>query len=269
MTTSIEQFHALQDLFEDLGSVALAVSGGIDSLTLASVAHRTRDTDSRVYHAVSPAVPPQSTARLRRLAEKEGWSLSVIDAGEFTDESYRHNPVDRCYYCKTHLYESISQYSDAQIVSGANCDDLADYRPGLQAATEYGVRHPFIEAGLGKTDIRRLATFLGLGELAQLPASPCLSSRVETGIPILPDQLQRVNTAEQLVERETGSNTVRCRIKRKQIEIQIGDDALLSISSAQRQRLRRQLGSLFQISPRFIKFGPYIMGSAFLREGLQ
>ena len=170
-----------------LDAAAIAVSGGVDSMTLATLANRLLGrTRVAMIHAVSPAVPPEATERVRRLAETEGWDLSVLDAGEFADARYVHNPINRCYFCKTHLYDAICGVSDRPILSGANLDDLGEYRPGLEAAREHRVRHPYVEAGVGKEGVRALARALGLGDLAELPASPCLSSRIETLMAIDP-----------------------------------------------------------------------------------
>lgn len=97
-------------------------------MTLATLANRLLGrTRVAMVHAVSPAVPPEATGRVRRLAESEGWDLSVLDAGEFADARYVHNPINRCYLCKTHLYDAISGLSDRPILSGTNLDDLAEY----------------------------------------------------------------------------------------------------------------------------------------------
>lgn len=269
MTQAEAHIAGLQDRLRRLQRVAIAVSGGIDSLSLATLAHRTTGVHSQVFHAVSPAVPPQATARVRELARQEGWALTVIDAGEFDDPRYRDNPVDRCYYCKHGLYRAIAAQTDDTILSGANRDDLADYRPGLQAAAEHGVRHPFVEAGFGKAAIRQLARELGLGKLAELPASPCLSSRVETGIPIDGEQLRNINAAELLVARALSPRTVRCRIRPRAVEIQLDAETLDDLAPRQEAALGEAIARLFGHPADAIRFRPYAMGSAFLREGMQ
>ena len=107
----------------------MAVSGGVDSLTLAAFAHRVLGQRVSMFHAVSPAVPGEATQRTRELAEREGWTLTVIDAGEFGSADYMRNPLNRCFYCKTSLYGAIRPHTAAQIVSGTNLDDLGEYRP--------------------------------------------------------------------------------------------------------------------------------------------
>ena len=106
--------------------VAVAVSGGVDSMTLAYVAHHVLGHQATMYHAVSPAVPEEATRRVRSYAQSNGWHLKVISAGEFEDSEYVANPVNRCFYCKTNLYGSIAAHTEGSIVSGTNLDDLSD-----------------------------------------------------------------------------------------------------------------------------------------------
>ena len=125
-----------------------------------------------------------------------GWRLTEVDAGEFADPAYRANPVNRCYFCKTNLYDRIAHVTEGPIASGANLDDLGDYRPGLIAAAEHRVRHPFVEAGMDKAAVRALARDFDLADISELPAQPCLSSRVETGIAISASDLAFVARME-------------------------------------------------------------------------
>jgi len=205
--------------------LAIAVSGGVDSMTLATFAHRLAAAPVAMIHAVSPAVPPAATTRVRARAAADGWALTVTGAGEFDDPRYRNNPVDRCYFCKTNLYDRIRMLSSHPIASGANLDDLGDYRPGLLAASERAVVHPYIEAGVDKSAVRALARALGADDVAELPAQPCLASRVETGIAIDASDLafvDRVETA--LAHTLPVAATVRCRITHAGVAIEIGDD---------------------------------------------
>ena len=209
----------------------VACSGGIDSLVLATLAHRAAPEQTIVAHTVTPAVPGPGTARVVAFAEREGWNLELVRSSEFDDERYLSNPADRCYYCKSNLYDAISTLqgstsapTDAVILSGANTDDLGEYRPGLIAADEHAVHHPYVEAGWGKADIRSAARDLGLAE-ADLPASPCLASRLYTGTRVTASRLQAVEVGEALVTQLTGVAIVRCRIREANVSIEVrGED---------------------------------------------
>jgi uncharacterized protein len=254
-------------VLDDLGEVAVAVSGGIDSLTLATLAARhLGPARALMVHAVSPAVPPQATARVRDVAAAEGWTLRCVEAGEFSDPAYLSNPVNRCFFCKINLYGVVATVTRRTIVSGANVDDLGEYRPGLDAARRYAVRHPYVEAGVDKAGVRALARELGLGELADLPASPCLSSRVETGIPIDPATLGFVNAVEILIGAALSPRTVRCRVRASGLEIELDDAALSALSDRDAEALRREISALTPaaITAEPIRFAPYRTGSAFL-----
>lgn len=214
----------LIDELRKYDGLTIAVSGGIDSMTLAYVAHRFAGYPVVMVHAVSPAVPPAATARVRSYAAREGWHLELVDAGEFSDPSYLANPVDRCYFCKSHLYDSIHVRSDGPVASGANLDDLDDYRPGLKAAAERRVVHPLVDSGIDKAAVRSLARWHALIDIAELPAQPCLASRVETGIGIDADDLAFIDEVEGALRGWLGEPaTVRCRITREGVVIEVGD----------------------------------------------
>lgn len=271
MTDAVHR--ALAAAIGGLRGVAVAVSGGVDSLTLAAFAHRERGEAVRMYHAVSPAVPSEATARTRELAVAEGWRLDVIDAGEFTDPDYRRNPVNRCFFCKANLYAAIAARTEDQIVSGTNLDDLGEFRPGLDAARVHRVRHPYVEAGIGKRAVRQLAAALDLGAIADLPAAPCLASRVETGIRIEPPLLSLVHEAERLIGEALGAGgpnaAVRCRVRASGIVIELDEASLHRLDSAQERHLRDLVGDLLKRSglPRSVTIAPYRAGSAFLQRG--
>ena len=219
-----------------IGPAIIACSGGIDSTLLALVAHRRAPGQVIVAHAVSPAVPEEGTARVRALAGEEGWDLRLVRSGEFEDESYLSNPVNRCYFCKSNLYASLDAVrgqldGKGTVLSGANTDDLGEYRPGLIAASEKGVRHPWIEAGFGKAEIRALARELGL-PFADLPASPCLASRLYTGTRVTPGRLRAVHDCEALVRDRTGLLVVRCRVNEDTMLIEVPDDGRERINAA-------------------------------------
>jgi uncharacterized protein len=261
------RLEALQQILRDLGEVAVAVSGGMDSMTLAFIAHLTLGPGSAVFHAVSAAVPREATARVRRYAVREGWQLHLLNAGEFNDADYLRNPSDRCFYCKSNLYQTIARHTLATIVSGANQDDLNDYRPGLRAASRYGVRHPLLEAGIDKATVRAIARGLDLRDLAALPAAPCLSSRIETGIRIQPALLRFLHSLERYLAHQLRPQTVRCRIRHTGIVIELDQVTHTALSSIDQERLAKTIERRCQaagVGP-FLGFEPYRTGSAFLR----
>jgi pyridinium-3,5-biscarboxylic acid mononucleotide sulfurtransferase len=249
------------------GKLAVAVSGGVDSVTLATFAHREAGSSVEVFHAVSPAVPEEATERVKRLAENQGWRLRIVDAGEFADANYLANPVDRCFFCKTNLYDSIARHTGAQILSGANLDDLREYRPGLEAAKRHAVRHPYLEAGIDKRAVRALARELGLGALSELPAAPCLSSRVETGIAIRPEVLKAIHAVERSIAKDFPFGIVRCRVRARGIVIELDPETLAAIAGKREDEARAEAARIFAgIAPALdLSFEPYRNGSAFVR----
>ena len=242
ITTRPDAIAALERvgaILDDIPRRVVACSGGIDSLLLAHISHRHDSTATVVAHTVTPAVPGDGTARVVSHAEAQGWTLHTVRSGEFDDEAYLSNPTDRCYHCKSNLYDalgelrdSLPESDDAVILSGANVDDLGDYRPGLAAAAERGVRHPYVEAGVTKAEIRAMARHLGLAE-ADLPASPCLASRLYTGTRVTPSRLRAIEAGEALVRERAGVSVVRCRVR---------DDAVLvEVPASQRDLVDARL----------------------------
>lgn len=224
-------------VLQDIGDCAIAISGGVDSTTLAAVAAARREHQTRLYHALSPAVPEAATARLRAAALAHNWNYDEINARELDDPDYVANPANRCFFCKNNLYARIAAVTDLPICSGANLDDLSDYRPGLEAAKRYGVRHPFIDAGIGKATIRALAEKLRLSEFAALPASPCLASRIETDYPVTVSGLRFIQAAEVSLAERLAPNVLRCRLFHRGIVVELDADSLKKV---QRSRMLLQ-----------------------------
>lgn len=246
-------------LHEDLD---IAVSGGIDSMTLAFIAHRFLPKPPMMVHAVSPAVPAEATLRIRDYAAREGWRLTLVDAGEFADPSYRANPVNRCYFCKSNLYGRIGGLSAGTIASGTNLDDLGDFRPGLKAAEERHVVHPFVEARIGKAGIRQLARMHRLSDIAELPAQPCLASRVETGIAIDAGDLAFIDAAERHIREHVAVQAnVRCRLTHKGVVLEIGGPGEIDL----REIKERAAAFCKNAGRELAGVRPYRQGSAFLR----
>lgn len=266
MNAPANRIEVLARVIETMDEIAVAVSGGVDSLTLATFIHSRRPQRVAMFHAISPAVPAEATQRVRLLARQQGWQLDVIDAGEFADAHYRANPLNRCFYCKTSLYGAIAPRTRAQIVSGTNLDDLSEFRPGLDAAKNHNVRHPFVEAGIDKAGVRAIARQLGLGKISDLPAAPCLSSRIETGIAIDPLMLALVHQTEKLVGESVQPKTVRCRVRASGVVVELDDDALSGLTEVEHDELSAQVGRLFADAglAYTISFAPYRVGSAFV-----
>ena len=257
----------LQSRLQILGEVGIAVSGGVDSMTLAVVAHRLTGVTPIMFHAVSPAVPAEATERVRRFSAVEGWDLQLLDAGEFADERYLRNPANRCLFCKTNLYDAIATQTSRQLVSGTNTDDLTDFRPGLQAADDHNVRHPFVEAGIGKSGIRAIARQLGLDDLSELPSAPCLSSRIETGIRIQPITLHFVEDVERELTARLQPRLIRCRVRSDRVVLELDQDTLSSLDTSVRESARKHIATLWTAKSSLppVEFAVYRRGSAFLR----
>jgi uncharacterized protein len=260
----IDRQAALVAVLDRHADLAVAASGGVDSMVLAYVAHRFSRADVTVMHAVSPAVPLVATQRVREHAHRHGWNLRLLDAGEMADPQYLRNPVDRCFHCKKNLYGRIAGIVGGAIASGTNLDDLSDFRPGLEAAKNHGVVHPYVEAGLAKADIYEFAREFGLEDLAALPAQPCLSSRIETGIAVDREALRFIERAEaELTARLPGCRAIRCRITAAGVYLAL-DVLPEGEERAGLEAWARELCGRF--GREFAGLRPYRQGAAFLRE---
>ncbi len=219
----------LEKALEAMKGCVVACSGGVDSMLLSAFAHHVLKKSCWIIHAQSPAVPGEATTRVQDYAKKMTWQFEIVKTDEFSDERYLSNPVDRCFYCKDHLYRNLSAIShwvsdkttvSFPVLSGTNCDDLSEYRPGLSAAKNHGVRHPFVEAKIDKSDIRALSRALSL-PFSELPASPCLASRLYTGTRVIPERLLAADFAEERLRQGLGVDVVRCRLQEDEMRIEV------------------------------------------------
>ena len=193
------KYETLKSNIEDLGRVIVAFSGGVDSSLVAYVAAETLGDGALAVTSGSKSLKRSDLALAGELAEKWGMHHRIIVTDEVLKPEYRANPVNRCFHCKTSLYEALEQIAADEgydhVLNGTNTDDLGDHRPGLIAARNYDVVSPLVDAGFAKRDIRALAEALGL-ENAQKPQAACLSSRFPYGSHITEARLAQVEAAE-------------------------------------------------------------------------
>ena len=195
-----QKYNSLQKILKKLGKVVVAYSGGVDSTFLLKVAVDTLGAKS-VLACISTGIvePKHVLQRAKRIAKDLGVRLQLIDTNELKDPNFVANKADRCFHCKSHLCRQLLDIADKKglkhVIFGTNADDLDDFRPGNRAMKIFGVRSPLAEAGLTKKDIRTLSRKLGL-QTADVPASPCLASRLAYGLEISQERLKQIEKAE-------------------------------------------------------------------------
>jgi len=198
-----QKYNSLKDNLKKLGKVVVAYSGGVDSTFLLKAAVDTLGAENVLAcTGVSASLAESQHKRAIECAELMGVKLREVTVHEVSDTQYSANQADRCFHCKSHLYQILTDIAKDQnfnaVICGSNLDDKDDFRPGNKAADLFGVRDPLMEAGLTKKDIRELSRQLNL-PTADLPASPCLASRIAYGLQITEDRLKQIEQAEEFL----------------------------------------------------------------------
>jgi uncharacterized protein len=259
----------LFDLLAQFDSVIVAFSGGVDSAYLAWAATEVLGRERALcITADSPSYPDNHRQIALRVAREFNLRHKIIRTGELERAEYRANPVNRCYYCKHELYTALTTIAAergfAAIIDGANADDRGDYRPGRQAAREFGVRSPLDAAGLTKAEIRDLSRRVGLPTWDE-PASACLSSRIPYNSEVTSEKLRMIERAEQAV-RQLGFRVCRVRHHDDLARVEIGCDELPRALEAETSG--RIIDAILGLGYRDVTIDPrgYRMGS--LNEGV-
>ncbi len=226
--TTAEKELKLRALMRLMGKVLIAYSGGVDSSYLAWVAGDELGTDAQCVLGISPSVSEHQREQARTFADEHSLNYFELETSEAANPDYQKNESNRCFFCKTELYGKLRGHAAihelAVVLDGTNADDLSDHRPGLVAADDAGVRSPLVEVGLSKDEIRGLSLRAGL-ETWDLPASPCLASRIAHGVPVTIERLSKVERGEATL-RALGFREFRLRVHDEIARIEIAADEM-------------------------------------------
>ncbi|MDE0025977.1 MAG: ATP-dependent sacrificial sulfur transferase LarE [Spirochaetaceae bacterium] len=234
----------LEEILSGMGSVAVALSGGVDSGLVAKVAHDCLGGAAIAVTAVSPSLAAEERDAVASLVERIGIRHVFLDSHETEDPRYQANAPDRCYFCKTNVYDVLTGYAEGEgfrfLVDGTNADDVGDHRPGRRAAHEQGVRSPLQEAAITKAEVRAMARELDL-PIWDKPAAACLASRIPYGSRVTDRKLSQVERAEAVL-RGLGIRQLRVRHHDRvaRLEVEPRDVAtVLEHKAAITERLKR------------------------------
>ncbi len=227
MSDNLAGLNKLREIIFSYRSVLVAFSGGCDSALVAKVAHDVLGPRMKAVTAKSPSLPESEILEVESFCNQYGINHQWIETHEMENPNYAANPVNRCYFCKTELYEHLAGFINSDfenIANGVNRDDLGDWRPGLQAAKEHGVKSPLVEAGLNKIQIREISKELGLSTWNK-PAAACLSSRLPYGEAVTNEKLRQIDQGEKILK-SYGFRVVRLRHFGKFAKVELGAEEL-------------------------------------------
>jgi uncharacterized protein len=235
-----QKLERLRDLLRGMGSVLVCYSGGIDSAFVLAVAHQELGERAVGMTAVSPSLPEAEREDAVRIAQKLGVEHRLVESNEIEDPDYVKNAPDRCFHCKSELYtlseKKRGEWQLGFVANGTNLDDLGDYRPGLQAAEQKGVRSPLVEARFNKSDVRAAARLIGM-DVWDKPAAACLSSRIPYGTSVTRERLAQIGAFEADLK-GLGFRQVRVRWHDEIARIEVALDELeRALDEALRERM--------------------------------